>query len=52
MNFNIFKIFAHKIERRVDSLVSTKDKIEEIRYNYDNNAKKICQKSRKFACYC
>lgn len=45
MLFNIFKIFAHKIERRVDSLVSTKDKIEEIRYNYDNNAKEYIKKA-------
>jgi len=45
MSFNIFKIFAHKIERRVDSLVSTKDKIEEIRYNYDNNAKEYVKKA-------
>ena len=45
MLFNIFKIFAHKIERRVDSLVSTKDKIEEIRYNYDNNAKEYVKKA-------
>lgn len=45
MSFNIFKIFAHKIERRIDSLVSTKDKIEEIRHQYDNNANEYVKKA-------
>ena len=38
MSFNIFKIFAHKAQRGLDGLISTKDKIEEIRYQYNKNA--------------
>lgn len=38
MKFNIFKIFAHKAQRGLESLISTKDKIEEIRYQYNKNA--------------
>lgn len=38
MSFNIFKIFAHKAQRGLEGLISTKDKIEEIRYQYNKNA--------------
>ena len=38
MSFNIFKIFAHKAQRGLAGLISTKDKIEEIRYQYNKNA--------------
>lgn len=38
MKFNIFKIFAHKAQRGIEGLISTKDKIEEIRYQYNKNA--------------
>lgn len=38
MKFNIFKIFAHKAQNGIESLISTKDKIEEIRYQYNKNA--------------
>ena len=38
MKFNIFKIFAHKAQRGLEGLISTKDKIEEIRYQYNKNA--------------
>ena len=35
---NIFKIFAHKAQNGIESLISTKDKIEEIRRQYNKNA--------------
>ena len=38
MSFNIFKIFAHKAQRGLAGLISAKDKIEEIRYQYNKNA--------------
>lgn len=38
MFFNIFKIFAHKAQRGLEGLISAKDKIEEIRYQYNKNA--------------
>ena len=38
MKFNIFAIFAHKAQRGIESLISTKDKIEEIRRQYNKNA--------------
>ena len=38
MSFNIFKIFAHKAQRGLEGLISAKDKIEEIRYQYNKNA--------------
>lgn len=38
MKFNIFKIFAHKAQRGLEGLISTQDKIEEIRYKYNKNA--------------
>lgn len=38
MSFNIFKIFTHKAQRGLEGLISTKDKIEEIRYQYNKNA--------------
>lgn len=38
MSFNIFKIFAHKAQRGLEGLISTKDKIEEIHYQYNKNA--------------
>ena len=38
MKFNIFKIFAHKAQNGIESLISTKDKIEEIRRQYNKNA--------------
>lgn len=38
MSFNIFKIFVHKAQRGLTGLISAKDKIEEIRYQYNKNA--------------
>ena len=38
MSFNIFKIFTHKAQRGLAGLISAKDKIEEIRYQYNKNA--------------
>lgn len=38
MKFNVFKIFAHKAQSGIESLISTKDKIEEIRRQYNKNA--------------
>ena len=38
MKFNIFAIFAHKAQRGIESLITTKDKIEEIRRKYNKNA--------------
>lgn len=40
MKFNIFSIFAGKAQRSIESLISTKDKIEEIRRQYNKKAAK------------
>lgn len=37
-NFNFFRIFAHKTQRGLAGLISTQDKIEEIKYRYNKNA--------------
>lgn len=40
MKFNFFSVFFHKSQRGLNSLISTKDKIEEIRYQYNKNAER------------
>lgn len=38
MKFNFFSVLFHKGQRGLESLISTKDKIEEIRYKYNKDA--------------
>ena len=40
MKFNFFSVLFHKSQRGLNSLISTKDKIEEIRYQYNKNAER------------
>lgn len=52
MKYNFFKIFKHKVQNGINELISTKDKIEEIRHQYNEYTEKFIKSAENSLVLC